>query len=270
MQVYRGMDIGTAKPSPRARERLPHHLIDVADPREQYNAGRFVNEAEALVASVAARGRTPVVSGGTAFYLTSLMYGLPETPPVDPQTRERLRDKLEREGQPALYRRLQERDPDAALRIQPNDRYRTLRALEVMEATNRSLFSFAWPRTLRADMRFLLLGIQRERAELYARIERRVDAMFRQGLVEEIRGLLEKGYGPADPGMRGIGYRQVLAMRDGCETLAQVRQRIAAETRRYAKRQLTFFRAVPGVTWVSAEHPHELASRMAAFLAPAP
>ncbi len=240
MQVYRGMDIGTAKPSAGARARLPHHLIDVVDPREQYNAGRFVKDAEALVAAVAGRGRTPVVSGGTAFYLTSLMYGLPASPPVDQETRERLRAQLDREGQPALYRRLQDRDPGAALRIQPNDRYRTLRALEVMEATDRSLFSFAWPRTLRTDMRFLLLGIQREREELYARIERRVDAMFRQGLVHEVRDLLERGYAPSDPGMRGIGYRQVLAMRDGCETLPMVRERIAGDTRRYAKRQLTF------------------------------
>jgi tRNA dimethylallyltransferase len=269
MQVYRGMDIGTAKPSAQAMARLPHHLVDIVDPRDQYNAGRFVKEAEALVTDVAGRGKTPVVSGGTAFYLTSLMYGLPESPPVDPETRERLRAQLAREGQPALYRQLQEQDPDAALRIQPNDRYRTLRALEVIEATGRSLFSFAWPRTLRPDMRFLLLGIERERQDLYARIERRVDAMFQQGLVDEVKGLIEKGYTPSDPGMRGIGYRQVLAMRDGCETLPLVRRRIAGDTRRYAKRQLTFFRAVPGVTWVPADRVDELAARMEAFLASA-
>jgi tRNA dimethylallyltransferase len=267
MQVYRGMDIGTAKPSARARSRVRHHLIDIADPKEQYNAGRFVKDAEAVIAEVSSRGKTSVVSGGTAFYLTSLLYGLPESPPVDPETRERLRGLLAREGQAALYQRLQEQDPDAAARIQRNDRYRTLRALEVMEGTRRSLFSFRWPRTLRQDMRFLLLGLHREREELYQRIGRRVCAMFDEGLVLEVRALLEKGYGSTDPGMRGIGYRQVLAMRDGCETLTLVRERIAGDTRRYAKRQLTFFRAVPGVTWVAAEKVDELAERMDAFLA---
>jgi tRNA dimethylallyltransferase len=267
MQVYRGMDIGTAKPPRSVRERIPHHLVDIVEPCEQYNAGRFVKEAEELAAAILGRGRVPVVSGGTAFYLTSLLYGLPDAPPVDPVTRRNLRGRWEREGQAAMHALLSERDPDAAARIQPNDRYRTLRALEVHESTGRSLFSFRWPRTVRRDMAFLLLGLVRPRADLYARIERRVAEMFAAGLLDEVEALLAGGCAPADPGLRGIGYRQILAMRDGCETLPLVQERIAADTRRYAKRQLTFFRAVPGVTWIDAGETGGVVERMETFAA---
>jgi tRNA dimethylallyltransferase len=270
MQVYRGMDIGTAKPSMAERARIPHHLIDVVDPCEQYNAGRFVKDAEALIRDVHARGRIPVVSGGTAFYITSLVYGLPEAPPGDPKTRERLRFLQERDGQDALYALLRERDPAAAARIQPRDRYRTLRALEVLESTQRSLFAFGWPRTPRTDMRLLLLGLERPRAELYRRIDARVARMFEKGLVDEVKRLLAAGYRASHPGMRGIGYRQLLEIRAGCETLRLVRDRIAADTRRYAKRQITFFRSVPGVAWVGMDRPAETATRIEAFVRDVP
>ncbi len=266
MQVYRGMDIGTAKPPEAARARIPHHLIDVADPREQYNAGRFVKDAEALVRDISSRSRVAVVSGGTAFYVTSLLYGLPESPPVDAGARERLRALHEREGQEAMHRLLEERDPEAAARIQRNDRYRTMRALEVLESTHRSLFSFRWPRTPRTDMRFLLIGLQRPREVLYRRIDERVADMFEQGLVGEVKRLLAGGCGASDPGMRGIGYRQLLDMRGGCETLKEARDRIARDTRRYAKRQLTFFRSVPGVSWIDVDQPGDLLARVEDFL----
>jgi tRNA dimethylallyltransferase len=266
MQVYRFMDIGTAKPSAQERARIPHHLIDVADPTEQFNAGRFVTEAEALIPAIQGRGRVPVVAGGTAFYITNLVYGLPEAPPVDEAVRERLR-KLERdEGRAALYRMLARSDPEAASRIRANDRYRVMRALEVLQSTGRSLFSFRWPRAPRPDYRFQLIGLDRPREEVYRRIEARVGAMFEAGLVSEVARLLERGYGPRDPGMGGIGYRELLQMRRGCETLAEVRQRICRSTRRYAKRQLTFFRGVPGVCWMSPEGPGEIQDRIETFL----
>jgi tRNA dimethylallyltransferase len=268
MQVYRHMEVGTAKPSPEDRARVIHHLVDVADPSEQFNAGRFVQEAEALIRQISGRGNIPVVSGGTAFYITSLLYGLPEAPAVDPAIRERLRGIEQERGREELYTMLQERDPKAAQRIQRNDRYRTMRALEVLEATGRSLFSFAWPRVPRSDMRFLLIGLERPREEVYRRIDERVRAMFRAGLVDEVKRLLAMGYGPEDPGMRGIGYRQLLDMRAGCETLAAVRERIARETRRYAKRQLTFFRAVRGVAWMSPVDAAAVRDRIDAFMAP--
>jgi tRNA dimethylallyltransferase len=266
MQVYRHMEVGTAKPSADDRARLIHHLVDVAEPSEQFNAGRFVLEAERLIRDITARGRIPVVSGGTAFYITSLLYGLPEAPPVDPSVRAMLRDIEAARGPRALYDMLRERDPDAAARIPGSDRYRVMRALEVVETTGRSLFSFAWPREPRADMRFLVIGLDRPREDVYGRIDARVRAMFAGGLVDEVKSLLGMGFGPADPGMRGIGYRQILDMRRGCETLAEVRERIARETRRYAKRQLTFFRAVPGVSWMCPEDRDGISGRVRAFL----
>jgi len=266
LQVYRHMDVGTAKPSPEERARIPHHLIDVADPSEQFTAGRFVTEAQALVTAIGGRGHVPVVAGGTAFYITNLLYGLPEAPPVDPPVRERLRALERDEGTAALYRLLQRSDPEAAARIPPADRYRVMRALEVWQSTGRSLFSFRWPRTPRPDYRWLLIGLDRPREEVYRRIEARVKAMFAAGLVSEVVSLLASGYGPEDPGMRGIGYRELLRMRRGCETLADVRQSIARSTRRYAKRQLTFFRAVPGVCWMSPQPAGDVRERIETFL----
>lgn len=254
MQVYRSMDIGTAKPPAELRRALPHHLIDVVDPSSQFNAGEFVKSAQNLAACIAQRGKVPVVSGGTAFYITSFLYGLPESPPSDPETRARIRAMARELELGALHGVLKERDPEAAARIQPNDVYRISRALEVLESTGESLFSFRWPRTLREDFRFLLIGLDRDREELFDRIDRRVDSMFAAGLLDEVKGLLAMGYTAVDPGMRGIGYREILSMRTGCETLAGTRDLIKRNSRRYAKRQLTFFRAVAGVRWF---HPRE-------------
>lgn len=266
MQVYRHMDIGTAKPSSRERARIVHHLIDIADPSEQFNAGRFVKEAESLVALISERDRVPVISGGTAFYITSFLFGLPDAPAVDPAIRARFRGMEQSEGQSALYGLLRDRDPDGAARIQANDRYRTMRALEVLEATGRSLFTFEWPRTQRTDMRLLVLGLDRPRDELYARIDRRVRAMFAAGLVDEVKGLLAQGYRDADPGLRGIGYREILAMRRGCGTFSLVQEGIAQATRRYAKRQLTFFRALSDVEWAHPDDAATVRAHIDAFL----
>jgi tRNA dimethylallyltransferase len=267
MQVYRHMDVGTAKPSADERSRFPHHLIDVADPSEQFNAGRFVNEAETIIAGVSARGKVSVVAGGTAFYITNLMHGLPQAPPVDPAIREKLRAQERTEGRAALYQLLLQSDPDAASRIPANDRYRVMRALEVLQSTGRSLYSFEWPRSPRVDMRFLLVGLDRPREDLYRRIDARVQSMFRAGLLGEVKSLLASGYGPGDPGMKGIGYRELLQMRAGCQTLADVAECISRSTRRYAKRQLTFFRSVPGVCWMSPEDLPEIRARVEAFVA---
>ncbi|MGO9411354.1 MAG: tRNA (adenosine(37)-N6)-dimethylallyltransferase MiaA [Spirochaetia bacterium] len=249
MQVYRHMDVGTAKPARKVLEGLPHHLIDIVDPSSQWNVGEFVKAAENLAAQIRARGRIPVVCGGTAFYITSFLYGLPESPKGDPGVRTRLKEMARAEGSDALVRLLQERDPKAAERIHPGDTYRVTRALEVLESTGESVFSFRWPRTLRDDFQFLILGLRREREDLYRRIDQRVDGMFSNGLLEEVKTLLSLGYGPADPGMRGIGYREIVAMRSGCQTLAGARALIKGNSRRYAKRQLTFFRSVQNVKW---------------------
>ncbi len=269
MQVYRGMDVGTAKPSPEERRRVPHHLIDVVEPSVQFTAGEFVHRADSLVREVATRGRIPVVCGGTAFYIRNFLFGLPASPPAQLAVRRRLQD-LEREvGPRQLHAMLAERDPEAGRRIPPGDRYRTVRALEVLETTGRSVYSFPWPRSPRADYQWLLVGLERPRDELYRRIEERVDRMFAQGLVEEVRRLLAAGYGPRDPGMRGIGYQEFLVMRKGCLGFADVRGMIKLDSRRYAKRQVTFFRAIEGVRWFDAGSLPEVKAAVERFAAAA-
>jgi tRNA dimethylallyltransferase len=266
MQVYRGMDIGTAKPSRADLARLPHHLLDIVDPAAQFSAGEFVRRADSLAAEIEARGKIPMVSGGTGFYLRSFLYGMPESPPSDPEVRRRLRDLEREQGILRLHEMLAARDPEAARRIPKNDRHRVLRALEVLETTGRSVYSFAWPSTPREDHEFLAIGLDRPRDELYRRIEARVDGMFRSGLVEEVKRLLEAGYGPRDPGMRGIGYREFLSMRKGCLGFREVREMVKADSRRYAKRQLTFLRAIPEVRWFDAREPDSPREALASFL----
>ncbi len=264
------MDIGTAKPDARLRAGLPHHLIDIGDPSYQFNVGEFVKSAESLVAEITARGRIPLVCGGTAFYITSFLYGLPESPVGDPAARARLKEVGRTEGREALARMLRDRDPEAADRIPAGDTYRITRALEVLEATGESVYSFRWPRIPRQDFRFLLLGLQRDREELYQRIEARVDRMFSAGLVGEVKQLLGMGYGPGDPGMKGIGYREILATRLGCGTLAGARELIKRNSRRYAKRQLTFFRSVKDVRWFAPRDVSAMRAAVEDFLSHVP
>jgi len=258
MQVYRGLDIGTAKPSPEVRSLVPHHLIDILDPRQQYTAGEFVHRAEELIPQIELRGRIVVISGGTAYYFRNFLYGLPETPVASPEVRKRLLDRLEAEGLSSLYAELNRLDPVAGERISARDTYRILRALEVFYSTGRPLSSFPVPKNPRLNRTYRLIGLMRDREELYRRIDARVEEMFRQGLPEEVARLVAYGYREQDPGMRGIGYREFFKLgRLGCLTLSQVKEQIQKDSRRYAKRQITFFKSLPGVQW---KHPDSIRS----------
>jgi tRNA dimethylallyltransferase len=274
IQVYRGMDIGAAKPGAELRRRLPHHLIDIRDPNEQFNAGDFVRLASAACAEIGGRGALPVISGGTGFYLTNFMYGLSEAPPSDPALRAALKEELARKGPEALREELARRDPVSAERIHINDSYRLLRALEVCRAGGVPLSSFAWKKNLRPGYRFLLAGIRWDREELYRRIAARCEEMFRRGLPGEVRSLYERGYTPGDPGLRAIGYREFFVEDPGTGAglgeggtenagagragaawflsgdLEGVKALVIRNSRRYAKRQETFFAALPGVNWI--------------------
>jgi tRNA dimethylallyltransferase len=266
MQVYRGMDIGTAKPSPEIRAEVPHHLIDICDPDEQFEVGRFVREADRLCGEIAARGRLPLLSGGTAFYFYHFIYGLPETPPADPELRAELQRRLQIEGLEPLRRELERRDPASAERIAAADGKRLLRALEVYYSTGKPLSAYRRSRGERRDYRFLTLGLHREREELYRRIDHRVEEMWHAGLPEEVGSLITRGYGEHDPGMRGIGYREFFLLRRiGELTAADLLARIQRDTRRYAKRQLTFFRRIPGVEWYTAGEAAALRERVERF-----
>jgi tRNA dimethylallyltransferase len=262
MQVYRGMDIGTAKPGREEREGLAHHLIDIRNPDEQFNAGDFVRLAREACAAIARRGRVPVVSGGTGFYLKNLILGLPGAPPSDAALRGALKEEFALRGPGPLMEELARSDPVSAGRIHPNDEYRLLRALEVLRLTGKPLSSFAQSGgdggAEFGGFRGLVLGLTRPREELYRRIDERCAAMFRRGLAGEVRGLAAKGYTPGDPGLRAIGYREfftedspgVYRLR---EDVSEVEALAARNSRRYAKRQMTFFASIPGVKWMAAE-----------------
>jgi tRNA dimethylallyltransferase len=267
VQVYRGLDIGSAKPSAGLRRRIAHHLIDILDPREQFTAGAFVKAAEGLIAAICARGRVPVVSGGTAFYFRGLLYGLPPTPPADAAIRAALEEECSLLGLDGMYRRLQCLDPPSAGRISANDRYRIMRALEVHRAAGRPLSALAVPGRPRGDIDFLVIGLEREREDLYGRIDRRVDAMFAGGLVDEVKGLMKQGLRETDPGMRGIGYREFFpALAHGCLRVKDVAARVKTDSRRYAKRQLTFFKSFPGVRWLHPRAEEDIRRLVSGFL----
>jgi tRNA dimethylallyltransferase len=265
MQVYRGMDIGTAKPSAEEKARLPHHLIDIRNPNEQFNAGDFVRLAGEAIIDIARRGAFPVVSGGTGFYLKNLIMGLPEAPPSNEAIRAALKQELREKGAAALMEELARFDPATAAKIHLNDEYRLLRALEVLRLSGRPLSSFGVNSAAAhspADevplCRFLVIGLSRPREELYRRINARCAAMFAQGLPDEVRKLYDAGYTPRDPGLRAIGYREFFveeseekgAYRLSGDT-AGIEALVAQNSRRYAKRQVTFFASLAG-HWLEA------------------
>ena len=248
-QVYRGMDIGTAKPEPRLRRRPPHHLIDVAAPEEQFTAGDFVRAADRLVAEIHGRGGLPVIAGGAAFYLWSFLHGLSAAPPADPELRRELQRRARQEGAAALHRELARLDPATAARLPSGDANRVVRALEVHRLSGHPLSAFRNPQAARGGYPRLVLGLQRERQELYARIDRRVERMLDAGLAAEVAALRARGYHAATPGLRSIGYAEFFLD----ATPAARRALIQRNSRRFAKRQLTFFRRFPEVRWFPAD-----------------
>jgi len=269
MQVYRGMDIGTAKPPPALRRRVPHHLIDIRDPDERYDVGAFVADANREMNAILARGRLPIVAGGTGFYFRHLLLGLPEAPRSDAGVRERVRERVERDGLAASYERLARIDPASAARIAPADAYRITRALEVHEQTGRPLSSYATTGPPRSDLVVTSIALTRPRDELRRRIADRVREMFVAGLRGEVERLVGDGYGSDAPGMRAIGYREFFGpegrLRSPGEDEA-IEIEIAASTRRYAKRQQTFVRQLPGLVEVAADEPAGVVGRVDALL----
>jgi tRNA dimethylallyltransferase len=249
--VYRGLDVGTAKPSAALRAEIPHHLVDCCDPRDEFTVARFVDEAERAIDGIAARGRTPVLAGGTGLYLRSLLHGLVASPPPDEELRESL--ALREAGRRGSLRRLLQRlDPEAAARITPRDELRTVRALEHRLSTGRRLSSdrAEWSRPERRAS--LKIGLEMPRDQREARIRRRVDAMIEGGLLEETRALLEAGVPPSARSMRALGYREAVEVLRGERDVASLREALSVATRQYAKRQDTWFRKESGVLWMRA------------------
>ena len=269
MQIYRHMDIGTAKPGPDERGRVPHHLIDVADPDEAYDAARYMREARAAVDDIKSRGRLPVVVGGTGFYIKALLYGLFDAKPEDVRVRNRLWQEAHALGGGAMHERLAACDPETARRIHPNDTYRVIRALEVFELTGTPVSAF------RAVHRFsdapycpLKFALCMDRGKLYRRINARVDQMIAQGIIEEVRGLLQMGYDKNARAMQALGYRHILGYLEGEADWQTAVETLKRDTRRYAKRQLTWFRKDMETIWVRPDQQAEITERIRAFLFP--
>jgi tRNA dimethylallyltransferase len=273
--VYRGLDIGTAKPSRAVRDRVPHHLIDVLDPAEPYSAGRFARDAAVAIRDIAARGRLPLLVGGTLLYLRALRDGLAALPRADAAVRARLDTEAARAGLGALHARLAAVDPEAAARIAPTDRQRIQRALEVYELTGRALTDLQRHATGSSGLEiFTVALIPERRDELGARIERRFDAMVAAGLVAEVEALRRRGdLSPSLPALRAVGYRQIWAHLDGATDWPEARRRSITATRQLAKRQLTWLRSEAHCErWPAfgADLPARLDAAVARFRPPPP
>ncbi len=251
MQVYRGMDIGTAKPSLEERRRIPHHLIDIVDPDEDFSASDFRREASRAIADIHGRGKRAIVVGGTGLYIKALLKGLVDSPSGEETIRRELEETAERLGGAELLRRLAEVDPETAGRLHPNDRVRIIRALEVYLQTGRPISRFREEHDFAGDYYdSLKLGIAVERGELYRRIEERVDRMMAEGFPEEVRGLLARGYTAQLKPFRAIGYKEMCVHLSGACTLEEAVRLIKRDTRRYAKRQMTWFKQDQEIYWV--------------------
>jgi tRNA dimethylallyltransferase len=248
MAVYRGMDIGTAKPTAVERRGVPHHLLDLLDVTEPLTVAEFQGRARAVIAEVRGRGRTPVLVGGSALY-TRAVLDLFEFPGTDPDVRRALEADLEAVGPGALHRRLAEADPAAAARILPDNGRRIVRALEVVAITGEP-FSASLPEHVYADPHSIQIGLDIDRATLDPRIEERVRAMFDAGLVDEVRRLLAAGLAEGRTARTAIGYREVTAYLSGETTLDEAIERTTAATRRFSRRQDGWFRKDPRVVWV--------------------
>lgn len=251
LQLYRGMDIGTAKVTPEERAGVPHHLLDVLEVTEEASVSAYQRDAREAIAAIRSRGRTPILVGGSGLYVRAVLDDI-EFPPTDAALRERLEQRIAQEGTAALHRELAASDPEAAGIIGPRDARRIVRALEVGTLTGRPFTAFL-PRPLYADASTVQIGLRRDRALLHERIAVRVDRMVEAGLLEEIRALREKGLDRGLTARRAIGYEQGLAVLDGTLDCAQAIQDTVTGTRRLVRKQDTWFRRDARVRWLDAD-----------------
>jgi tRNA dimethylallyltransferase len=270
--VYRGMDIGTAKPTPAERSQVPHHLVDIRDPAQPYRAAEFAADAQRLAGEIHARGRRVVLAGGTMLYFKALFEGLAAMPAADPALRAQIEAEAAQDGWPALHAQLARVDPATAARLAPNDAQRIQRALEVFRATGTPLSLFHGEELRAPGLQpGLFLSLEpSDRAWLHERIARRFDAMLDAGFLDEVRRLRARGdLRPDLPSMRSVGYRQAWEALDADEPVASLRERGIAATRQLAKRQLTWLRSMPQRRVIAADAPDALAQVLRAAGVPA-
>jgi len=267
MQVYRYMDVGTAKPTVEERRGVVHHLLDVVDPDEAFNAAAFRQMALPLAKRICAGNIPCFIVGGTGLYIRSLLGGLVELPPSDPALRERLYAECDDKGAPELHQRLAKLDPERAESIHPNDRLRIVRALEIIQQTHRPSSDLLKRHRFKTrDFLALKLCLRLDKETLYGRINQRTEKMITGGLIEETKGLLKKGYGPHLKPMTAIGYRHILNYLKGKWSLEEATTFLKRDTRRYAKRQMTWFKAEPDMIPVNPKDRALVEEKIRVFL----
>lgn len=248
--VYIGMDKGTAKPTAVEIQEIPHHLINMVTPDQQFGVGEFMTNGDYCAHEIWSRGKLPVVLGGTGFYIRNFLLGLTKAPESNPEIREAIKIRAQKEGNKQLYYELKQIDPVYAKKININDVYRICRALEVYEVTGKPLSSFSMPDKLRSEYDFLPVILNRSREELYERIDLRVEEMFKDGLPQEIEQLKSQGYDEESPGMKAIGYSEFFLPGLSIE---EIKAKIKHNSHRYAKKQYTFMKDIPGAVTIEAD-----------------
>ncbi|HHZ20681.1 MAG TPA: tRNA (adenosine(37)-N6)-dimethylallyltransferase MiaA [Firmicutes bacterium] len=249
MQIYKYMDIGTAKPTPAERRGIPHHLLDLVTPDQPFSVAEYQKSFQSVEKAVRARNRIPLVTGGTGLYIRAVtrQFRIP-APPADPQLRKELQERLEQEGNQRLHDELRRVDPAAAQRIHVNDGRRIIRALEVFIGSGKPFSTWLEDAQQPINSGTVMIGLNRDRNELYQRIDLRVEQMLRRGLLDEVKMLLDRGYSPELTSMQGLGYKELVPVIQGTVSLEDAVELLKRRTRNYAKRQLTWFRSEP-VVW---------------------
>ncbi len=251
MQIYRGMDIGTAKPTIAEMQGIPHHMIDIVDPDRNYSVAEFVEDAKRCIADILARGKTPILCGGTGLYVDSIINGISFSEDArDDVYRAELIQLAAEKGNLAVHELLRQADPKTAEQIHPNNLKRVVRALEIIKTSGKTKAEFDLAARQEPLYDATVYGMDRERDELYRRIEMRVDLMMEQGLLEEVQTLMAKGIPMTATAMQAIGYKELVAYLNASYTLEEAIEAIKRESRRYAKRQLTWFRRNPNIQWM--------------------
>lgn len=250
--LYRGLDIGTAKPTLEEREQIPHHLIDILDPQDDYSLALFQQDAVTAIGDILRRGRLPVLAGGSPLYVRAVLEGwrIPQAPP-DPEFRTAMQAISDQHGQNALHERLRDIDPPAAERTPPQNTRRVIRALEIHHQTGQRMSDLEGKDPPPWDI--LRIGLHIDRPRLFERIDQRVDRMLQHGLVDEVRGLLDAGVSPDCTAMRSIGYQEVIPYLRGEFNEQEMAERIKFATHRYVRHQLTWLRKTPGIVWVDVQ-----------------
>ena len=254
MQIYKGLSIGTAKPDAEEMQGIPHCMIDFVEPERRYSVADFVEDARACIDDILARGKVPIIAGGTGLYMDSVLNNISFADfDSDPKFREEMQKLAEVEGNDAVHNLLQKADPEAAEKIHPNNVRRVIRALEVCKVTGKTFTQVNRESVRDAVYDTLIIGIDRNREKLYDRINLRVDIMLEKGLLSEVKGLWEKGIGADTTAMQAIGYKELVEFLEGRCSYDEAVEKIKMESRRYAKRQLTWFRRNPDIVWFDAD-----------------